>query len=537
LIARIMKFPDGERRVTNLLHLSEVLNDAANRYRFGASGLLKWLAERRLNVDRTVEEHQLRLESDANAVTILTMHMSKGLEFPIVFSPFNWGGSTIWSADSLEFHSPENGEFFLDLGSDSWDQNRDLAEKEKLAENLRLLYVAVTRAKHKCYLVWGPLSGAITSALAYLLHRPIPFEERRPVEALKQFCKSLKGPDFRNELEKLAANSNGAIKVLDLPEVMERKTELASSRPTDLYCRTFETRIDTATRISSYSSMVAKQQHSEERADHDLITATLPQIKFLADEDVSLQHFRFFPRGPKTGLFVHELLENIDFKTPDSAETERQIQRLLDSYDFDLQWQNAIAKMLNDLCGLGLNFGDQNFSLSQISKDKRLNEIEFYFPLKTLESEKISRIFSEHEIPGFGTKFSEKLTTLNFAPFKGFMKGFIDLVFEHAGKFYIVDWKSNFLGYSPEDYSEENLQTAMLDNFYILQYHLYAVALDQYLKLRLPDYSYEKHFGGVFYFFLRGVAPDSSNGIFQNRPSKKLLEDLNNTLLEVSALT
>ena len=174
VLARLIAFVDGERRNMNVLHLMEVLHQASIERKLNMTGLLKWFSEQRdPNAPRS-EEHQLRLESDENAVNLVTIHKSKGLEYPIVFCPFSWDGiRSKKDKEPLLFHDPQNRmELIFDLGSEEQVHHRAIAEKEELAENLRLLYVALTRAKCRAYLVWGRFKDAETSALAYLLHAP-----------------------------------------------------------------------------------------------------------------------------------------------------------------------------------------------------------------------------------------------------------------------------------------------------------------------------------------------------------------------------
>ena len=172
VLIRLMAFEDGERRNTNLLHLMEVLHQTCVERKLNMTGLLKWLSEQRDPGAPRSEEHQLRLESDENAVHLVTIHKSKGLEYPIVFCPFSWEGVRSKAKDEpFLFHDPQNRmELLFDLGSEDRKVHEVLAKKEELAENVRLLYVALTRAKCRVYLVWGRFRDAETSAPAYLLH-------------------------------------------------------------------------------------------------------------------------------------------------------------------------------------------------------------------------------------------------------------------------------------------------------------------------------------------------------------------------------
>ncbi|MBW1679731.1 MAG: UvrD-helicase domain-containing protein, partial [Deltaproteobacteria bacterium] len=190
---RLLLFNDGERRLTNLLHLSEVLHQEAIERKLSLTGLLKWFSEQRNPDLPRLEEHQLRLESDEYAVKVVTIHKSKGLEYLVVFCPFLWDGSKLrGSKDHFIFHDEDdNRKLTMDLGSERGDENRALAEREILAENLRLLYVALTRAKSRCYIVWGHFNEAGTSALTYLFHHPGRLEAEKIVDAIESIFQEL----------------------------------------------------------------------------------------------------------------------------------------------------------------------------------------------------------------------------------------------------------------------------------------------------------------------------------------------------------
>jgi exodeoxyribonuclease V beta subunit len=176
---------------------------------------------------------------------------------------------------------------------------------------------------------------------------------------------------------------------------------------------------------------------------------------------------------------------------------------------------------------LGIPLGLPAFRLSEIQKSSRLSELEFTFPVNGLTATRLHDLL----IKNFGSDFPETIGRLQFQPARGFMKGFIDLVVERAGKFYIFDWKSNWLGPSTASYAQQNLAAEMVRNFYVLQLSIYTVALHRYLAQRMPRYDYEKNFGGVFYIFLRGVdAADPRSGVFPARPALGFVEAMNTIL-------
>lgn len=530
---RLMQYNDGERRMTNLLHLAEVLNQAASERKLGMSGLLKWFAEQITMPSAPAEEHQLRLESDENAVKLVTMHMSKGLQYPVVFCPFTWHGSMLWRANILKFHQDDEARTFtLDLGSEDRARHKSLAEKETLAENLRLLYVAVTRAQHRCYLIWGRFSEGPSSAPAYLFHPPDFLDPENLVHTLHEQVKSLNDAQLKADLEKLATAAQGNVLVRELPQEQARQVRRETPAEAHLQARIFEQRVDPGERISSYSSLIARVPHGEEMADHDTFThiRNVPDVP--EPEASAYRHFRYFPRGAKTGTFVHDILQYMDFEHGSEPATSELVSKKLQTYGYASEWQPAVSDMLQRVRTVSLPGSEERFSLSDIGMRDRLNELEFYFPLRHLTPASLRAVF-QNAATDLPHDLQTRIQSLTFTPLKGFMKGFIDLVFQHKGRFYIVDWKSNYLGADLENYTPEALSHTMVDSLYILQYHIYAVALEQYLRLRVPNYDYATHFGGVFYIFLRGVEPEQGSefGIYRACPHADVLTNLSEVLL------
>lgn len=540
VLAHLMSLPDGERRNTNLLHLSEVLHQTSIERRLRMAGLLKWLSEQRDSNAPRLEEHQLRLESDENAVKLVTIHKSKGLEYPVVFCPFVWAGSRIdKKKDSLTFHDElDNRRLTLDLGSEGMDENRVFAEKEQLAENLRLLYVALTRARSRCYLVWGRFNEAETSAPAYLFHQKGSWEGEDVVGATEERFKGLSDEDVLTELKMIVDKVDGTIRLSEMPmETGEKYSPLPSSKVL-LTCRKFSGNIDRQWHISSFSSLVSGQPHSAELADRDAIS--LPYIYGQKDFEESViqeeppSGIFSFPRGAKAGTFLHDIFEHLDFVQKDTALMKELVAHKLSEYGFETTWQETLCHMIQKMLSVPLDPERSDFTLSRIRNKDRLNELEFYFPLKSISPKKLNSIFAKYAGPAFPTDLPAHIERLDFTPVRGFMKGFIDMVFQFQNRFYLVDWKSNFLGGSVEDYGQGAMAAAMKDEFYIVQYHIYTVALDKYLQLRLPGYNYETHFGGVYYIFLRGVDPDrgADFGIYRERPSGEFINELSMNLID-----
>ncbi|MCP4582927.1 MAG: exodeoxyribonuclease V subunit beta [candidate division Zixibacteria bacterium] len=535
--SRLLAFPDGERRLTNLLHLSEILHQQAAESKLGITALLKWLSLMRNPNTPRIEEHQLRLESDENAAKIITIHKSKGLEYSIVFCPFTWGDSRITGFRDNIFHDESNdNELTLDLGSDDYELNRKFTERELLAENIRLMYVALTRARHRCYFPWGRFNKAGTSAPAYLIHQPAISESIKVVDDTEQNFKNLGNRDILTGLETLKDKADGTIglSTLTIKQGLVYSPLIASKLK--LNCRQFSGDIDQHWRISSFSHLVSGKTVALELPDYDSLDLAAnrreEEIETISAIESPSGIF-LFPKGAKPGTFCHDLFENLDFTDTDNAALTELVNNKLSAYGYDLSWCETIREMIRNVLTTPMSTGNGALSFSQVNKESRLNELEFYFPLNTITPNKLKDLFDKYSQAGVSDKFPETIEQLSFSPVKGFMKGYIDLVFKHQDKYFIVDWKSNHLGNTCKDYNRQNLAITMAANFYTLQYYIYTVALHKYLSVRLPGYSYNRDFGGVLYIFLRGVDPrfGDNYGIFSDKPNVELIEELTKLLI------
>jgi len=517
---RLLSLPDGERRMTNLLHLAEILHRTERTLRPGMEGLAKWLHERRLDPGESDEE-QLRLETDEKAVKLHTVHRSKGLEYPIVFCPFLWEGSRLNARRSRDtwqvytFHDESQGNIpVLDIGSGN-DEYQRAAEREALAENLRLMYVALTRAKHRCYMAWGKINLAESSAPAYLFHSE-GIDRSDILGSLSASMKLKSAAALRAELEALASGSGGAVSIEDPPAEaagVYRPGEVSGEK---LECRPFYGHIARDWRITSYSSMIAGRPAEEERDfGEEGPFGSEPEAQPGRTDIFS------FPRGTRAGRLIHSLFERCDFS--DFSRHGDLVASLLREEGFEERWTGPLCGMLRNVLAAPLQNGSPRFSLADVAQGERLHELEFYFPLGGSTARDIADAFRTHG-RGDAAEFASEIEGLGSGRLRGFMRGFIDLVFRHGGRFYIVDWKSNHLGDAACDYTQERMKSAMRRHYYILQYHLYMVALDRYLAARLRDYRYESHFGGVFYMFVRGVDPADGRGlgIYRDRPGEGL---------------
>jgi exodeoxyribonuclease V beta subunit len=535
---RLLGLVDGERRLTNVLHLAEILHRQAIENNTGMNGLLRWLAQQRDPLTHRLEAHQLRLESDEKAVKIVTIHKSKGLEYKVVFCPFGWESSLVKNPEFTFHDVTKDRRLTLDLGSESRRQHLAMAQNESLSENIRLLYVALTRAKVRCYLAWGRINQADTSAPAYLLHGGTGQQAASPTDdqvlMLKERFAAKTDAQVAQDIRRLCDNSRNIIQMVPLPESLDPPTDVMVSNGEDapVFCRKFAGNINRRWKISSFSSLVSTEASDVDLPDRDISLAeTAPDLEMSSDQAGTTIYS--FPKGTRAGNFFHDVFEHHDFAGENPANLTALVAGKLQQYGFDPKWQDTVCRTIDRVTSISLRPNLSQLKLSTVKMSDRINEMEFYFPLNPTAPGNLSQIFRYHGRLGMAAEFPAQLEKLTFAPLTGFMKGYIDMIFEHQGRFYLVDWKSNHLGSAPENYDQTALHTTMRTDFYVLQYHIYTLALHQHLRRRQPDYSYGENFGGVFYIFIRGVDDNRGPeyGIFYDLPDADLMEALGEALI------
>jgi len=531
---RLLRYPDGERRLTNVLHLSELLQRESLGKRLGPMALLRWLIKQRSSEAARSDEDQIRLESDEKAVKVVTVHKSKGLEYPVVFCPFAWGDSNV-KGDVLSFHDEQNGwRLTCDIGSSDRECSKDSARKEILAENVRLLYVALTRARHRCYLVWGKINEAGTSAPAYLFHRSEGDSSGNVIdETDERFC-NLTDSELLNDIAYISQRSEGTIDAHEMPVEATWRYRARHDEGESAECRRFSRTIDRSWKIASFSYLTSDRPYVADLPDRDIS----PHVDISGEDAAGSQASGIFafPKGARAGSFLHDIMEHMDYTQKDMGAARTLVSQKLPEYGFEDKWVDAVTSMLENVVNMPLDSEDERLKLAAVNVCDRINELEFYFPLKHISPEALRSIYniagSRHKTDGVRA-IPEIMEKLRFSHARGYMKGYMDMVFRYANRFYLVDWKSNFLGARGTDYNTAALSRVMAESFYFLQYHIYTVALNKFLQLRISDYKYETHFGGVYYLFLRGMDPASGQryGIYYDRPEEVLIESLTETLV------
>ncbi|WP_428624702.1 PD-(D/E)XK nuclease family protein, partial [Sedimenticola sp.] len=233
-----------------------------------------------------------------------------------------------------------------------------------------------------------------------------------------------------------------------------------------------------------------------------------------------------FPRGANPGSCLHAIFERLDFSQHSPEALRRLVQQQLVGYGIDPVWQDVVCDWVNDVLDTPLEPGSGR-RLRTLAKEHCLVEMEFNYPVSQLHAPHLASLLIEQ---GFALSetLEQAIKRLDFSDIKGYLKGFIDLIFVDQGRYHLLDYKSNWLGDRASDYAQGPLASAMARDGYFLQYLLYSVALHRYLSQRLADYDYERHFGSVYYLFLRGMSPESGAeyGVFRDRPSQQLIEAL-----------
>ncbi|WP_035237627.1 exodeoxyribonuclease V subunit beta [Desulfobacter vibrioformis] len=514
-----------ERGLTNVFHLKELLAQAAMNLGKETPSkialLIEWFRKQLFEQTRQATADELRLESDARAVAIVTIHKSKGLEYPLVFLPFLWQTGTAKDTHApVLFHDPEdNHALVLDLGSENRDRAMRLNQDEAAAEDMRLLYVALTRASSGVRIYWGGFAGIEDSAFGRLLHPGGLGNDQTLLADLGRLCET-------------SGKSIDAV-MLKPDALPESLFDPQTVQDTDFSPKIMTRKVSPAWRMSSYSALAAGHKHDPVQDGQKERQEPTPDF-FLRDAAPAMDivPLSTFPKGPGAGDFFHKVFEEIDFCDP--ATIEPAVVSNLDRFGFAMpKAVPGICDAVKGILAAPLDTGQGGcFSLDQIALTHRLVEMEFYITLDRFNPAALGKLFEKIEknekdendkkTAGYGARISSMQT----AGFQGFLKGFIDLVVCHENQWYIMDYKSNYLGPCFSDYHPGAIEAAMISHDYILQYYLYLGALDRYLRLRLKDYNYAEHFGGVFYLFIRGMAGGKNTGIYFHRPGNELMKQL-----------
>ncbi|MFK7957906.1 MAG: exodeoxyribonuclease V subunit beta [Lysobacterales bacterium] len=495
---RILPLADGQSVMTNLLHLADLMETHTGSG-YSVDEQLAWLNAERTAPPSRDESRIVRLDRDTNVVQIATIHRAKGAQYPVVFCPYLWRSHSV-SKNYVEVH--ESGQLILDFGTEHQAGREDQQTQERISENSRLAYVALTRAEACVYLPWSidRYSRTGESGLSHLLNPEqastygVPTGGKKDYQAIAQ--------TFLNGF------ADAGARVLDQSPSFEGAIETPLRWPEHRQPRSRPLR---RWQVSSYSSLFSGTSQDRDIDEHVVVEAAVP--------DSSDSSIFTLPAGAQTGLMLHELLENLPSFSPDSASLLSMAQHYLHQYSLEHRFAPAVADALYNL--LHQPLGPDGLVLSEIGPADRLCEMEFHLRLSHLRSGDLWPVVRAQSPPDC---FAQKAV-------EGFLHGFIDLIVLWQGKYWVIDYKSNHLGNEISDYQPQTLAEDVRLHNYDFQYHLYLLALDQHLKLSLSDYVAETHLGGVLYLYLRGI--DSSGcGVHYAKPSASTLAALQKLLLK-----
>ncbi len=544
---RIAAGPNGERRLADLAHLTELIQmQAALQPNIAAT--MRWLSAQRAS-ERCDDEMQVRLESDKNLVQIVTVHKSKGLEYPVVFCPFLYDATmpkATYSAlpTAYEYHDANSARAILHYGGAQADmtQAKEATKREQQAERARLIYVALTRAVYRCYVVAGlyttGASASTKEARGSMLNWLI-------AGGGYEFSAWLTQPPPAEEINAAwQVLADETIQVRPLPMVSStRLPSRAQENDATFQARSAHRFLRESWQTASFTSLTASREAARERenlfeilADYDAHTMNVMPPTLLppasAPELMATEHavddILNFPRGAAAGECLHRLLELVDFAKPDTWPAV--IERVVREYPLSTSvspesLQAMMMRLLHDLALTELTPCAAGLTLAALDPARKQTELEFTFPAHG-ELNAIRQLLLQHGYPDIA---------LQGSALRGYVKGFVDLVFEYQGRFWLIDWKSHYLGEQAADYEQAALAEVMATQGYHLQALIYTLALHRYLRMRLPDYNYTTHFGGYLYLFVRGVRPTwrsemGATGVYADTPDFRLIEALDGLL-------
>ncbi len=509
-LARLLALENGERLASDLFHLGELLQ----RESFSnAEALLLWLHDKMFGFDEG-EGAEIRLESDFKTIQIMTIHKSKGLEFPIVFLPFGLfktraENAGVYVAQPVKEGEGEGAEASIAekvgarryiFANEGNSDETNYFQRQAIAEDIRLLYVALTRAKFHTYVGYSKdLKKRMyeNNALAYLM-------------GIERDMKGA-GVNFNEGIHNVTIFDD----FIDSPiKKVEAEKSLASKTPA-----IFNRPIAPLWRFTSFSSLSYNAKAS-------YFTPLLEdELELETDEnpaDTMILAESLFPKGAITGNFIHEILEDYP---PAQLEDRELLEKEVVRNFAHLVSESQLPALTDELMVWLQDILHAKLPLTQnlneiLSGNLNIKELEFIFPIENrVHKDALNAILNTHleRSPDAG---------LQFETIEGFLRGFIDLFFELDGKYYVADYKSNTLGTRKQDYHEAQMLHSIKHAHYDLQYLIYTVAVVKFLKNQKPDFDYERDFGGVFYFYLRGMASGETTGIYYIKPDYEIIETL-----------
>lgn len=549
---RLLAVASGERALTDLRHIAQLLGAVAVDESLGLTALTGWLTDRIEDPKSGGGDRSRRLDSDAAAVQLATVHASKGLEYPIVYVPFAWSTGRYSDPNRLLLHD-EHGRRVLDIGgegSPEYNDRRRRRDAEAAGEDLRLLYVALTRAQCQLVLWWAPAYGTSEGPLHRILFGREPGEAEVP-----QKVGVPEDPAVAQQLTRWADAAPAAISVeaVGADPIPRPSWTPPQEESGALAAAVFDRVLDAGWRRTSYTALTASahehpgvtSEAEEPETDDEPEEPAL--ITPAAAADAIPSTMNDMPYGAVFGTLVHEILEHVD-TAADDLETELR-RHCAEAVAARMSQVDPVALADALLPVLRTPLAGGGGTLADITPRDRLPELDFELPLGggddpavlTVTLHRIVELLRRH-LPADDVlaPYADRLATLEPTPLRGYLTGSIDAVLRLSGadgpRFVIVDYKTNRIApgeLTTADFTRDAMAGEMMRSHYPLQAMLYAVALHRYLRWRLPGYHPATHLGGVQYLFVRGmVGPETPGGagVFDWDPPAALVVELSDLL-------
>lgn len=573
LLCTILETDGGERSLSNYFQIAEIVQSVNSKVT-GSNAQLLWFKELVLNNKGELSEDVTKkhLESEQSLVKVMTIHKSKGLEFPIVFTPYESGFMALKSKDSAVYYDPDSKQVCYALDRENKINGKtvkDLVEVAALQEQERLLYVALTRAKLANFITLPscvslerkPYQSPLKKLISLVSKDDSADSKGKPSKRITKKSKD-KEVEIDTTKDVVVADPQPTLKAVENPELfkkletveLDESIKVQNSISQDCSVSSLDKgAVDNSFTVTSYSAITSGAHNDMFASSADEKETSVEDGDSDDSKDKDLINFNF-AKGSTAGSFLHKLMEIVLAKDDVDKADKDSLYNFVNSqlkYDFyhlvskpgdDEDTKNekivALSQWLYDILNANLLPKAKDGNQVKLSNLKALDcarELDYFLPCKDFKVRVLNGIchdFYESEVKAFELTSIPELPDLKKSNFKGFMNGSLDLVAkfvtETGPKFYMIDYKSNYLGNSYSRYTQQKILKSIFESRYDVQILFYSLALYRFLKTSLPNFSYENDFGGVMYLYLRGMNSFDarSSGQFYVKPSEALIERL-----------
>ena len=573
LLCTILETDGGERSLSNYFQIAEIVQSVNSKVT-GSNAQLLWFKELVLNNKGELSEDVTKkhLESEQSLVKVMTIHKSKGLEFPIVFTPYESGFMALKSKDSAVYYDPDSKQVCYALDRENKINGKtvkDLVEVAALQEQERLLYVALTRAKLANFITLPscvslerkPYQSPLKKLISLVSKDDSADSKGKPSKRTTKKSKD-KEVEIDTTKDVVVADPQPTLKAVENPELfkkletveLDESIKVQNSISQDCSVSSLDKgAVDNSFSVTSYSAITSGAHNDMFASSADEKETSVEDGDSDDSKDKDLINFNF-AKGSTAGSFLHKLMEIVLAKDDVDKADKDSLYNFVNSqlkYDFyhlvskpgdDEDTKNekivALSQWLYDILNANLLPKAKDGNQVKLSNLKALDcarELDYFLPCKDFKVRVLNGIchdFYESEVKAFELTSIPELPDLKKSNFKGFMNGSLDLVAkfvtETGPKFYMIDYKSNYLGNSYSRYTQQKILKSIFESRYDVQILFYSLALYRFLKTSLPNFSYENDFGGVMYLYLRGMNSFDarSSGQFYVKPSEALIERL-----------